>query len=722
MSLKQSCFSAVLKSDLKRSWWSSALATLFMLLVTTVPLIDYVRYFTYDDRDRMFNRVMDRLATNYFVGMFLALFLGIVIFSYLNSANSVSFFHGLPMKRSTLLFAHLTSSLILLIIPVVICTLISFVAIPYGLEISWLLTGAGIYLVYSLVILSLTVFVNLLTGVSIAGGIFTLVVIFLPLFLGAFWEVLCSNYLYGFASNDEIFEWLLRYIYIIPEELMGLKVLVYIVGVAIILALCVFVYNKRHLENYGEVIAFPNLKGLFKVLFGFCAGILGYYYFMSFWSIQTIAVMFVFGFVGVIIAHMISNKSLSPKGTLKSVSVTMICIAILFAVFKFDLLGYESRIPDVDEIAYVKLSNMHIQKTEYIYNDNDSKEVFLTDVFEPKFEDEYDIQLFRKLHAKKIENRTVNGEGNHRIGMYNGFDFEYVLENGKSLRRRYYLSIDEVNEFVRPIYESDVYKKWKYPVLDETEKHYTYIKVIDKRNKHEENVASKIWLGESKEAKTIIEALIADRSNISFERVLGKHHSSYISIEVNYTVPCVDTEGNSLNAERTETYYVDAGDVNTMAVLDNLNILNGEDIMNYDNVIGMSAQLETVYMGADVLYPNDYYFEKYGVDNNGRPNVVIETAQIASSSADLKITDSTYAEGFYKYYSKADSPTESECLYDLFINYASNMPVSEKTYLSLAVQVYYDNSKVIGRQIYITADKLPEFLDDFKEASKMAVR
>ncbi len=721
MSLKQSCFKAVVKSDLKRSWWTSFLATLFMLLVTSVPLLDYVKYGNYPQTYTNFeNRIMDRLAVNYFVGMFLAFFLAIVVFGYLNNASSVSFFHGLPMSRNTLLLAHTFSSFVLIAIPVVINTLVCFLALKNGVEVSWLLIGAGLYFVYSLLIYSITLAVVMLTGVSIASAIFTMVVVFLPLFIASFIDELCNTYLYGYASNGDVFDWLVKYVYIGPDSLRSPLVLIYIFATVAFLAIAFFVYNKRHLENYGEVIAFPNLKGLFKVLFGLCSGILGYFYFIAFWGVHSIAVMFAFGALGVIIAHMISNKTFSLKGSLKSFVVTMVCVLLLFVSFKFDLFGYETRVPKLDDVEYVKLETMHTNIDEFIYRDDiGGKNVTRIEYFDPKFELDEDIQLFRRIHVEMIENRNDNGEGTYRLGMYGGFGIEYKLKNGRTMKRSYYLSIDDVKQFVKPIYETDVYRKWQYPVLDGTEKTYTSVSVSDRRNESLHDDTVEIFTGESSQAKKIIAAIIKDRENISFERTLGKKKSSYLSVHLTYTVPCVDENGNPYNAEKIDRYSIDAGDVNTMAVLESIGVLSDESIMTYDDLSGVSFELNSVSVDGNIYYPDGYY-EKYEVIN-GRPTTyveMVETVQTASS-ADIKDIDVSFANDSYKYFSVSENPEEVKKIYDMMLDHESVSPINEDIYGSFNITVYYKNSKSFGMTVECSFDELPSFLDDMKKYAKI---
>ena len=74
MSLKQSCFKSIVKSDIKRSWWISALAALFIFMSSTSPLFnrgyDYYSFPRFDDTLDFVNNMF----MNYFVGGCVAAF------------------------------------------------------------------------------------------------------------------------------------------------------------------------------------------------------------------------------------------------------------------------------------------------------------------------------------------------------------------------------------------------------------------------------------------------------------------------------------------------------------------------------------------------------------------------------------------------------------------------------------------------------------------------
>jgi len=707
MSSKQSCFKSVIKCDLRRSWWISALAALFIFMTTTSPLFtrDYGSYYynRYDDALEF----CENMFTNYAVGICVAAFVVLYLFSYLNKVNSVSFFHSLPAKRNTLMYAHLVSCVILVVFPMLVNSLISFFAVGKGVKASWVIISFLMYLLYSLVIMSLTLVVSLLTGVSIASAVFTGVLALLPLFIFSFISELCSAYLYGFAGYGNLMDVLIEYIYLSPEALMSWKFLIYVILAAVCFVFSFFLYNKRHLENYGEVIAFPGLKGLFKVLFGLCAGVLGYYYFEGFWNITSILTMLVFGTLGVVIAHMISNRSFSLKGVLKPILVTAALVLLLFVTFFFDLFGFEKRIPDADDIEYATISGLYYDDYTYVETDvygSNRVRAYKKDPFIPNFRSEEEIGAFLKLHEYAVQHQSENDDWDddfftpsYLITDRRTFTFEYMLKNGKVMKRSYRLPVSEYNKLVYDIYNTDVYRKWKYPIIDGSEKIYKSVEIYDERTYIDGN--GKMYVASSDEAKKIIEALKKDRENITYSRMQLKEYDTLITINLNYSTTYVGDDGKEYQVEQSDTYKIDKNDVNTWVLLNELDLFSADRKLTADDIMVVSVGVQNMYAYEDPYY--DYYYE-------GDEYAKAEVYETSSYRID-KYYDGA---GRYKEFtSKEDILT----LFDLYINHTNEKIPDNTNYFELYLEIETHDNSMRGRTILIEFSELPEILSYLKE-------
>ncbi len=708
MSLKQSCFKSIIKCDLKRSWWISALAALFIFMTSTSPLFSYsynyysFNYSRYDDALDFANSMFG----NYAIGMCLAAFVVLYLFSYINKVNSVSFFHSLPATRNTLLSAHITSGALLVILPMLINSVISLFAVGRGVKASWILVSLLIYIVYSFVIFSLTLTVSMLTGVSIASGIFTGVVALLPLFIFAFVSELCNDYLYGFAGFTYFEDVLIKYVYLAPEALMSFRVLIYVVLIAILFGLSFFIYKKRHLENFGEVIAFPELKGLFKVLFGLCSGVLSYYYFEAFWNISSILTMLVFGILGTIIAHMLANRSISLKGVVKPLITTVVMILCLFVIFFFDLFGYEKRIPDIDDIEYADIGGIYY--TDYTYVDSGINGVGRIraerkDPFVPHFRSQEEINLFLDLHKYAIDHQKENDmyeddffTPSYRITKRRNFQIEYTLKNGKVMKRTYSLPETELELYTSKIYSTDTYRKWKYPVLDGTEKTYKSVGVYDARTYYGDEYIR--LSAQSDNAKRIIEAIKKDRENISYDKMQINNYGALVTVELNYTVPYITETGIEHPVEVSDSYVIGKYDVNTWAILEELNLFEDSIMISSEDVKHVEVYTDQ-YIASSIVEMPEY-------------DRVVYASAAQMETVSVREYDYKYYNGNLKNFSERE---DIEVLYDLYMNYHNDVLPENEDGVVVTIVLRLGDNNTRSRQLVLPMKDLPENLKYIEE-------
>ena len=616
MNSKTSCFnSTLIKSDLKRFWWASALTTLLLFLSVVIPTMDavdrYARY--YPDRTEMWR--IERIQSSFrdcsyfgmFIGMGVALVLSAMLFNYLNKVNSVSCIHGLPLERRTLYFSHLASGFILILIPIVLILPFLITCMTEGLEGSQITRFFFTYLIYSLCFLTFGTFIGMLTGNSASHVIFTVIAVLLPLFITFFTTYVATQKLYGFYSSDIALGKLLEFIYIFPEKLMTYRVVIYMFYIAVFVVLGLFTYNKRGLENHGEIIAFPKLKGLFKVLVGICSGMLGYFYTVAMWNVNEIVAMIPYALIGLIIAHMLAQKSFSLRGIIPSAAVTVGIILMFAAVIRFDLTGFERRVPDVDDVESVCFTNDYVEE-RYYYDDpanGRSGEYLFLEVYRPVYKTPEEIKLFTDLHEYKINNRyyTENGV----FYPYNSprdFSIVYTLKNGRKLYRSYYLSAEEARTYLAPIYETETFLKFNYPILDGTEKTITNVIISDIREITD--MRPEKYSGNSEEAVKLIEAIKKDRENLTYDQFLEKkQRNGNTKIRIEYTKPCVEKYGHRFtDAHLSETYYVSSYDTNTMNVLKELNYYDNAEIVKAEDITRATIHIYSAYKDGNYVDPN----------------------------------------------------------------------------------------------------------------------
>lgn len=680
MNLKQSCFKSVYKSDIKRFWWISALFTLGMILIIGVPFFYYVDNYIIDVRngfewvDRQIESGMNTyLYMNYVFAVAIGAFLSMGLFSYNSHVASVTFYHSIPIKRHKLMAAHTLSAVTLAAVPIFLNTILCAFAVRGVFSIKPVLISMCLYFVYALLSYVIFTFIGMLTGNVPSQAIFSVVFALIPFFSVFTMSYMCENYFFGYYSNERLVDFLLEWIYLSPSELMTAKVFVYLFFIVAFYALAVLAYTKRNLENYGEVIAFPQFKGLFKVLFGICAGILGYFYCVEFWNLRTFLVMILFGSLGVIIANMLANKSFSLRGTKAALICNVAFVAVMICVFRFDITGFEKRIPDVNDVEYVEILN-YTDDGELWGGavDGDEHGPFLrTDYYRPQFSDKESVMKFIEFHKAAIENKnnfTHSMLSNEISDIPYNVYIKYTLKNGKTISRQYPFGDDKVSvEFIEYIFESPEFLKFQYPVLDGTEKTYTAALCnlsycdVDEGAYDEEIIEEEIteydegdedviydasaatethengnWveienndivsthLTKSEDIKKLVEAITKDRENMSFEEYTMRriNRNSFVSIDLDYTVPAIsEKSGKKYNIFQTDEYRITPFDTNTIAFLSEKGICDFDDLMQNDNIETIVVnewnikKLSTLYDDYDEYY--DYYSDGNDIDKSG---------------------------------------------------------------------------------------------------------
>lgn len=371
MNSKTSLFSkSIFKSDIKRFWWLGLLNAGIIFTLVVMPVynrcIEDIGITYYDS---MYKKPNWDFGTFMIIILF-AICTGILLFSYLHKARGVAGHHSLPVTRGQLYRTKLVSGAALLYTPIIINALLFVIMLGsdacskcFGIGdiLSWVAVGA----LYVWIVFSLTVFVNMMTGYSIGAVVFTVGFMILPLIITSASCVILEEELYGYCDN---FSYVVtQYIYISEQNLLHMPYcMVYIVMGLLFLVGAYYLYKRRKLENYGEVIAVSWLKPVFIAIVGIFSSIMSYMYFAAYFDIEGIWYIIPLGVVGTVIAWMISRKSLSLKGVWKPIVIYIASALVVCGIIKLDVVGFEDRTPDLDRIDRVEIGGVVITDREQI--------------------------------------------------------------------------------------------------------------------------------------------------------------------------------------------------------------------------------------------------------------------------------------------------------------------------------------------------------------------
>ncbi len=505
MSSRTSFFNkALFLSDVKRYWWLCLANTLLLTLCCVVPVYD-----------RCINHNLYSYGTNptwigagVFINILFSLGTGTILFSYMHFNSSVSTMHSLPVKRSTIYVTKLITSLVFLIVPIVISSVLLAFITPLGNfsiidVLIWLYQGV----VYAVLILSLTVIVNMMTGNPIGTIVFTIGFAIVPLVLFALLEMVFSNTIYGYFGTIE--DWL-QYIYIGPNGLTTTEFgFIYPILSLTLLVGAYVLYKFRKSEKHGEVISFKFLVPVFIGIIASIASGLSYAYFGEFLGIHSLFTLIPFGILGTAIAYMVYKKAFSFKGIYKPLGIYLVCILCFIGIVKFDISGYESRIPELSDIESVSIESVK-------YNPYDNV---------PEFTKKKDIEAVLKLHSHCVDIEDELRGPSDDVYM----PISYTLKSGKTLRRRYYLDYQKDEAFLKPLFETREYRVSKFSLLDGKDRDFTQVSVNDRRFTNE-NYAT--LYPDNEDMTKLISALKRDMANATYEDLTQRHWESSARIIV----------------------------------------------------------------------------------------------------------------------------------------------------------------------------------------------
>ncbi|QGH34321.1 hypothetical protein GI584_09940 [Gracilibacillus salitolerans] len=387
---------------------------------------------------------------------------------YMQVKGSADFIHSLPLKRSQLFYHQLLIGYLMIIIPVLLTSFTLY--IMYGvIDVDFIYQHKDILdwlyntLTFTTFIYTIAFLVGTFTGISVVQGALSYIVIIFPVGISLLVMENLRMLLIGFSgdysitmsyfanispifwifelsnqSNIEIVNW---YYWLLSIIFVGLSF--------------VF-YRIRHIESANQAIAFPLMKPIFKFGVTFCFMLLGGVYFGHVQEPYVGWIMF--GYVcgalfGYLLAEMLLQKTWRVfdqwKGFVIYIGISMLVILSVI----FDWYGFESNVPNEDEVESVFFTSEHfLYNTHYDAEDNKIKQ----NITDPEL-----INHVIDLHDFIIANDPIGQNGYHRYTENStNVDIVYQLNNGKRMVRQYFIpSIEETEQYLQPIMESEEYKR-----------------------------------------------------------------------------------------------------------------------------------------------------------------------------------------------------------------------------------------------------------------------
>lgn len=568
MNLKASFFNtALFKSNLKRFWWISAGIFAAFLAVALLFLVDEHSA----DGYLIMNGVL----------MVIAGLLPPILFSYLNSAGSVSCMHALPVKRRAHFLTNTASVFFLVLAPAAVCYAIGL--IYSGAE--GLSLGLRLIKYFASMLLCITIssaagtLGAMITGNTIAAIVFGIILFAFPFYFEAT--------IYSFLNYNLYGLWNVDYYAIEHFSLMEINAFMICFFAAAVIEYIAswLLYKNRRLETNGDIISFKFLRPVFIAGVALFAGLIGYFYLSEFFE-RSIFLMLPFGIAGIVVSYMLAKKAFTVKGMWKPIVIYCVFVTMVYFTVTYDLTGYERRVPDVADIKSIDLVIEEDINHKY-YVDGKYYTRGLVSAEDFRYNNETDFENITALHQYCIENRNLPGNMNIPI--------TYNLKNGGRIRRIYTVSTVRDKEVLEAIMCSEQMIKLEHRWLV-NEPEISTITIRDERIMNEAPVLQPI-AGGSEKAKLLVEALKADLAEASYEDIVA-YNNSRTKITIEYKEHLYDEEGNIPKNEKdiseddisTDTFGIPSGYKRTTELLRQWGV--------FDEVLGRAEEIKSVRITA----------------------------------------------------------------------------------------------------------------------------
>ena len=366
-----------------------------------------------------------------------------VVCSHLYSTRSANFTAALGPKRTALFFTHYLTGLLWLVVPFLLMgfsTLAIYLTkVPNSTAQVWQVFGSGIAVgtVALVLFYSFGVLCGMLTGHLLALPVFYLTFNFLVAGVWYLLTLLFQTFYYGYpGSLTQVPAWVLwlspalrtSQSMLLSEWDVVTFVVYGVVGVVMALVAWLL-YVKRPMERAGDVVAWAGLRPVFRYGVAICAGLaLGSLtrLVLSLGELGLAVSVLLWGVAGCFVAQMLLTKSVRVLRYWKGAVAVAVTFAALFVVMALDLTGYETRVPDGEQVASVEIGQLYSYPSDSAGYLRGAKST-----------DPQTIQLAIQLHQLLVEHR------------YNPTDYSdlsqiwvtYTLSNGTHLSRYYYLPL-----------------------------------------------------------------------------------------------------------------------------------------------------------------------------------------------------------------------------------------------------------------------------------------
>lgn len=518
-------FFRLLREDLKRRSWLTAMIALLFFLIGPVTLMMRIdREMNAINMDTQTLENIRSVFMNYIApggnyvdlifAMITAVVCGITGYSYLHSKVKLDFYHSLAVKRGKFFFVQYLSGVIIFAAPYLLCTVINIIigganGFLTGAVVAAAMQAYVFRLLFFLVIYVFTILATVLTGRIIVAILGTTVLLSYPLIIygtglgmaSMYWatynEQGISERIFAYLSPAGLCIYLENLVGAVKYGLdyngmysmrlfCGLGLL--IIEVLIITGIALWLSKIRSSEAAGKAMAFAKTEAVIKALLVVPGGLLVGMYFAAM-KMNNSLVWFFGGIIaGVLILsaviEFIYHTNMRELFVRKLQVVLMVAAAIFIAIiFRFDVFGYDSYLPREDAISKMAVYNpsvngeMLYKMPKYDGGNNYNSKIALNETLTEHFGPIYE------LAQKGVEYATEDTALQNADWVL----IEYQLNSGRKVYRQYYIEPADTKKMLQELMAEPDYREAFFPLLQREEDQIATLRLVGREEDIELN-------------------------------------------------------------------------------------------------------------------------------------------------------------------------------------------------------------------------------------------
>ncbi len=449
----------------------------------------------------------------YLSAVVLSMILGCVMFAYLQHKRQVNFYHSQPIHRTRLFINQygvgFAMNMALMLIMLAVSMLM---VVMYGLGEGLALGGIARH-VLNIVVLSLAAYsISVLAG-QLTGTVLTHLALMLVMHFGIplatvvmayMGEIFFATFNFEFpmamlnfsplcAMIALLADYSTRYLMFMTAPAMGTSMLVTLLAIGIGFAvLAWFLYQKRPSEATGKSLIYPITEPFVKAYLMFVGALGGGFIFYAVGD----KAFFYFGIiVFAILIHMVCQviiehdfKALFRKMNHCAVIVALICAAV--GIARFDLLGYDSYLPQPEKVSAVsfQINGIDDYYADPVKTSDAAVKQQVYNLLKPVIDDElYRTSQFDGYQRVLPADNKVTSDTEKYVHL----TVNYELNSGREVSRKYFdVALSAVKDNFAALYDNQAYRESYYgEVLQAPFEKVTYM-YVDNYTLYNPNIKS----------------------------------------------------------------------------------------------------------------------------------------------------------------------------------------------------------------------------------------